>query len=319
MKALYCYFGRFGDHNLDIPGHPLYQLFLLNSLAQKFNIDKFSVYYYDKPKSFTNEFSILRDYRKHLHSKLIEYDDISFADALTDKYDIVFLKYRFRNLSRLLAKSYDRLKFEKLFQTHGEKVYIIDTDAEVKERCPHVVSFFLKDWAYPSNDIIKLIPVLEEDIANVVDVQDKTYQLTFIGNEYFKVDIAQKFAELAARTNVDLVVQGKWKFHPFLKAILPRTERVAGYNNLKFSDCSVQISKKIYLDFDFMSPRIFESWLLGTLIFSQNSFMGAFSKFDGMIDLAEKIKLLKGFNINEYKFLLLNEISNAYAKMRAVC
>ena len=46
MKALYSYFGLIDLHDIDSPGHSLYQLGLLDSIRQTFYHEKFDFYCY---------------------------------------------------------------------------------------------------------------------------------------------------------------------------------------------------------------------------------------------------------------------------------
>ena len=55
-KALYGYFGSLIEHNDPFPGHPLYQLNLLDSLSKAFNIDKFDIVYYNPDTSLYQQF-----------------------------------------------------------------------------------------------------------------------------------------------------------------------------------------------------------------------------------------------------------------------
>jgi hypothetical protein len=322
MNALYAYFGRMGDHDLNIPSHPLYQIFFLNSISKEFGIKKFDVYYYDKyPNAFLNSYDILDSYRGSLHKKIINHNDISLSDALSGDYDVVFLKYRFRNPSRISSGSFDRLKFDSLYEKYKDRCWIIDTDDEILESYPRILSLFHDvRFQYPGNPKVKqLIPILSDDIFNVLvrpDILFKQYALTFIGNEYSKDDIQNQFREIHQRTQIPINVQGKWNKYPFIQYVIPRHMRTYGYGLWQSSACSIQISKPQYLTYDFMAPRIFESYLLSTIIFSKNSFMGPFSKYSGMIDLCERILTLKDLTSLEYHKLLESEINASYLNLK---
>jgi hypothetical protein len=316
-RALYCYFGRFDDHDLDVPGHPLYQLFFIKSLARKFGIKEFDIYFYDKyDRKLTICHSVLKEERSLIQHRLIRKYDIGFDEAMDkDEYDIVFLKYRFLNYSRIVSGSFDKLKFDKLYEQHKSKAFIIDTDAEVKEPFDKIITLFASpDYKYADGAyVVPILPVLKEDMLEAVETDlEKKWQLTFIGNEYFKERLPGTLKELELRIDLPIIVQGKWKQYDWLKKIIPRVNRREGYETLKQSICTVQISKPSYLKYDFMSPRIFESLLLGTIAFSENSFMSHFSRYRGIVDLCERIKLLKTLSMEQYRKILIDEIYLIY-------
>jgi len=326
MKALYCYFGRFTDHCADIPGHPLYQLFFLKSLKKKFSIDSFDVFYYDHDiyDYSVSNYSILKDYRRNIESELIRKNDISLQEVLDTKYDVVFLKYRFRNLSRLKDRCLDRYYFEMIYNNKKNVSWIIDSDDMIQEPYENIITYFWNKHSYhtETKNIKKVIPVQYDDIITAINIikdenngfllKDKN-KLTFIGNEYFKVGLHDLFIDIhSLDEKLNIIVQGKWNKYQYISKIIPRIERKLGYLALKNSICSIQKSKESYLVDNFLSPRIFESWLLGTLIFSENSFMPKFSSFKTSIELSEKIKFLNEIDNETYSNLLFNEILEFY-------
>jgi hypothetical protein len=320
--GLYCYFGRFGDHTAPIPGHPLYQIFFLNALAKKYEIDKFDIFYYDSEypsiPNLNDRFEILPDIRNALRGRLVGKDGVSLAEALSNSYDKVFTKYRFRNYSRLSEGSLDRYKFEKIIEKHKDKCIVVDTDAEIKEEYPRILSLFAdSEYKYlgiPQVD--RVIPVLRADVHRAVkcweSIPNKWSCLTFIGNGYNKDGLLSVLKRAQKDAGVSIVIHGKHKDPPLNFKVISRTERVRGYRCLAESLLTVQLSKPVYEKYNFMSPRIFESYLLGTLCFSQNSFMGGFSRFNGAIDLIEKIKFLKTVSHEDYFKILTEEIDKTY-------
>lgn len=318
--GLYCYFGRFYDHSVNIPGHPLYQVFFLNSIAKKFGIDKFYVHYYPDPYDYSGgQFEVLSDYRKMLYDKLV-LKEISFEEALNIDVDFVFLKHRFRNYSRLRDGSLDCYYYERLLERHYDKAYVIDTDGEIVNsefKPKKILSLYFKPEVYHFDTEVKVIvPVLKDDILNVIDVVKKEYKLTFIGNEYFKVGIVDEFSELKKYCpDLRIVVQGKWKSENIVDQILDRTKRKDGYISLSSSICTIQISKVEYLCFDFLAPRIFEAYLMSTLCFSKNSFMPKFSQYKNVLELSEKIKFLKSLSPQEYNKILKAELDELYLNL----
>lgn len=316
-KGLYCMFGRIGDHNLNIPGHPLYHLYFLKSLSKKFNIDKFDIYYYDTyPFSFEDDIVTKFVDRTYLKHQLID-QSVSLTTALDRDYDHVFLKYRFLNKSRLLQGSLDRKKFDTLYTKHtktNHDVWVIDTDGMIKEEYNQVLSLYANPkYKYPGNPKVERIcPVLKEDILNGLSKELVEPNLTFIGNEYFKVGLNQMLEKIHDETGINIITQGSWNKHNYIDHIVDRTDRVKGYRYLSNSACTLQISKLDYKNYDFLSPRIFESYILGTIIFGQNSFTPRFSSFTGAVDLCEKIKFVSDLDVNEYLNILKQEVDECY-------
>jgi len=322
MKALFGYFGRMFDHDVNIPSHPLYQLFLLHSLAKEYKIDKFDIHYYDTVYDYkTPKYHVLPEIREDLYDKLVDKDNVSLEEVLDTDYDILFLKNRFRNYSRLKDGSLDTYDFEQIYNKFKDKCIIIDTDEQVKKPYEHIVTYFNGKYDYPkgTGDVTKIIPVLEEDVLACIDSYFKsklTFQLTYIGNEYFKEGIQDSFAELKKYyPELMIKVQGTWIKHPFIYEVISRKDRAYGYEQLASSPYTVQISKPVYLKSDFLAPRIFESLLLGTIIFSQNSFMPKFSKFTDLLELSEKMKFLDEINEDEYKKILITEVKELYKNL----
>lgn len=313
MKALFCYYGRMTDHTKDIPGHPLYMLYFLNAIAKKFNIDKFDVYYYDENLyNYTDEdfkYYVCGKKRIELEHKLINKTLNTVNDVLDSEYDIVFLKYRFRNYSRLREGCLDRLHFEKIYKKCKDKCYIIDTDAMINEPYENIITLFLNSYDYESKNVIKMCPVLKEDFEFINN--PKLKRLTYIGNEYFKEGLIDVFNGL----QIPIFVQGKWNYHEKIFSIINRCDRYLGYMTLEDSLCSLQISKQVYATYDFLSPRIFESLLLGTIIFGKNSFMPKFSKFNTIEELNEKIKFLSEISYVDYTKYLKLEINELYTNI----
>lgn len=320
-RGLYCYMGRLDDHFYNQPGHPLFQLYYMNALKEEFGVDKFDVYYYDKHSyagRYENFFRVNTIQRWDLFKSLVNDDDLSLLEVIRNlsSYDYVFLKYRFLNFSRLNERSLDRLKFEELYNRCEHKSYIIDTDAEIKESYENIISLFLSGYPYPGKPVVRVVvPVLKKDMDLRNSIKRKSDILTFIGNEYFKGDISGLLEQIHLKCKIGIVVSGKWKENYFSN-IIPRTERLEGYRSLAQSLCTVQKSKEVYDSYDFMSPRIFESFLLGTICFGKSSFLPKFCRYQTNLELIEKIKYLKQINgLVEYTKLLDSCIDEMYLNL----
>jgi hypothetical protein len=155
MKSLYAYFGLLDLHEIDSPGHSLYQLGLIDSIACQFNQEKFDFLTY-----YPVEILPTRGSSKELigfpedshHSKIFkEYFEMRideylisahrvFSNISNRTYDKLFLKARFRNLSTLGRKWRDARLFENLIQhaiEYGygqEDIIILDTDLSLSKK-----------------------------------------------------------------------------------------------------------------------------------------------------------------------------------------
>jgi len=146
MKSLYSYFGLLDLHAIDSPGHSLYQLGLIDSIRHTFGEEKFDFYSY-YPKEVLDSINVKETeypqgilgnlfikYRK----SLIESYAISTEDVLAEirgkKYNKLYLKARFRNLSTLAKKWKDAAIFETMISTavqsgySADEIIILDTD-----------------------------------------------------------------------------------------------------------------------------------------------------------------------------------------------
>lgn len=324
-KVLFCYFGRFFDHTADIPGHPLYTLFYLKSIAKYYNIEKFDVLYYDTmfPVYTYGEsvFSVLQDKRIQLYSSLINKDNVTLQEALDTEYSMVFLKHRFRNYSRLADGCYDRFVYDKLYDKFKSKSILIDTDAELTsdEIIQHyndtknmTISLFSSNKYALRKYTTRIIPVQRDDIS-VNEALLKTDKLTFIGNMYGKKDLyPMLFDTYNNYKQLDIVLHGKWNTDTWYK-VIKRQQRILGYNSLMMSIATINMSKEIYHTYDFMSPRIFEAMLLNTICFSTNSFVPKFYHPTDGIALSEKLKFLyEQYKTGKYRILFNKYVNEVY-------
>jgi len=151
MKALYAYFGLLELHTIDSPGHSLYQLGLMDQLAVQFSIKKFDFYSY-YPKELIEDHiasnifpsTQLGEIFEETRNELIEQYALDLNNVLDNvvakKYDKLFLKARFRNLSTLSKKWKDALAFETIIDTavgagySKDQIIILDTDLSLTEK-----------------------------------------------------------------------------------------------------------------------------------------------------------------------------------------
>jgi hypothetical protein len=312
MKTgLYCYWGALGDHERNAPGHPLYQVFCLDTLADFLALDKiyFYSFYKNKVEQHTHEveFYILKDKRTAILKKL-QVEIVSFKQAmqLAQTVDATFLKARFRNKSRLEEKSFDALKFEKLIEiAPAEKTYVIDSDGELPlnffTKYPvRLLTYFADLTFYAKYDTqpavaLTIPPTLVRHFSHPKEtLHEADDDLVFIGNEGLKSPKLSSWLNGLAEQKLKVLVQGKWTpKHNF--EILKREKRQEGF--LRFGQClaTLQLSKEKYCAYQFLSPRIYEANLVGAVVFSEKGYLTStqFTEVDGVRELTEKLKCLR--------------------------
>ena len=149
MKALYAYFGLLDLHNIDSPGHSLYQLGLLDSIRETYGVEKFDFFTYYPPgeveKTQLSPYpdSQLGDIFVSTKGSLIDEDRIDLGlllERISEKqYSRLYLKARFRNLSTLSKKWMDAWLFELIVESAIEagysksEIFILDTDLSLPD------------------------------------------------------------------------------------------------------------------------------------------------------------------------------------------
>jgi hypothetical protein len=127
MKSLYAYYGLLDLHNIDSPGHSLYQIGLVDSLRESYGETKFDFYSYypeeiikaAKLEAFpsTELGKLFYKYRTNLFDQPIHNIDELLIKIKAKEYNKLFLKARFRNLSSLSKKWKDAREFEDIITT----------------------------------------------------------------------------------------------------------------------------------------------------------------------------------------------------------
>lgn len=147
MNSLYAYFGLVDLHKVDMPGHSLYQLGLIDSLSETYGDEKFDFFSY-LPDDILNENTdtsshfpsdnlgkVFQEYYQKLISENYCPDLNEVLNKIAKKeYKKLWLKARFRNLSTLTKKWKDTLAFEKIVTAaiaagyNANEIIILDTD-----------------------------------------------------------------------------------------------------------------------------------------------------------------------------------------------
>jgi hypothetical protein len=305
MKALYAYFGEFGIFDQNIPGHSFYQIGLLTSLSEKYDISKFDVYnYLDGDDVQPNLHPTYPDGRigelmNSVTNQLVDSYRLPFTSvwkniANKDTYDYIFLKARFRNLSTLAKKMEDAKRFEVLIQYalstghKPESIIVLDTDlsmssavskrlADLKIQVvvpsidfPGIGRSFLKECLqiHKDNPVTK-----EQSIVYHGNVDFSNYKEGHAKNPIVKEVIEAVNHEFMFDQSV---------FHMFLCAkdtpelvaelvdmprvtLVPRNDRGSIWKHLSESIVSLNVSKDLYLERGFIPARVYEAIIAGTI------------------------------------------------------
>ena len=189
-RYLYAYFGRLEPNPIDIPGHFLYQPFLLEEICRKIcPDDNYSVDIYSYVNDIKNDgfgegliepiitFDHLLPGVKDMMNNFA-YDHITNADGTSyvslgkvlknikdGVYDVLILKARFRNPSTHAKKIYDVRKFETIVETGIKKdipILIVDTDLSLPQNfIEGVVNKNYQIKIIALGDISKAYPTLD--------------------------------------------------------------------------------------------------------------------------------------------------------------
>lgn len=188
-KFLYAYFGNIQPNSVDIPGHFMYQPFLIEEICRRLcdgDVDyKVDIYSYVAkvdpninfcaPINFTHFFdpvnNMLNSWSLHLGTKEYRMPFIQLDEVLeriqNDYYDYLLLKARFRNTSTHGKKLYDVKKFEKICDlaiNRNVPILIVDTDLALPK-------IFIDD-VINAHDNVKIIGL--GDVSKAYPNLDKT-------------------------------------------------------------------------------------------------------------------------------------------------
>lgn len=328
MKSLYTYFGLLDLHTIDSPGHSLYQLGLIDSIAKEYGQDKFDFFSYYPIETMPEreEKKDLFGFSNDPHSKIfMEYFEkridtylISmvkmFSNVSEKKYDKLFLKARFRNLSTLSKKWRDARIFEQLILQAIEAGYskkdiiILDTDLSLSKA-------FMDNYGDRVTIVIPSIhfPGISEDFlkdcfqTNVANWDKKPMRLNTVyygnvntskykeGNR--KNDIlghAIRHIEQINEESDSLTLICKRE--DYLGAVLnpeknnhiDRCDRKTIFQSLLSSNIMLNVTKDKYSDEWFVPARIYEALIFGLIPVSYRfEFMSRAFSFNDIEDLEE--------------------------------
>jgi hypothetical protein len=344
MKALYAYFGLLDLHHVDSPGHSLYQLGLIDSLKKSFGCKKFDFFSYypaevqldaARPDSLfpnTPLGSLFQEYRLELIEDYCITQSTLMERISEKKYDKLFLKARFRNLSTLAKKWKDARAFEKIIETalsagySRENIIILDTDLSLSD------DFFQKYGSLVSivTPSITIPGVSTEFLKRCVEIHSNDYNKnklkTFIF--YGNIDTSnykagnEKSAILPNVIEYLTYVCMPGQFTVISKAkdasalpeeirVVARADRPEIWKTLENGLVMINVTKEKYDNNRFIPARIFEAFIFGMIPVSYKfSFLGNTFSFENMEDLDEIVKYLMECSTEDLKKAYLHSFEN---------
>lgn len=328
-NSLYAYFGLLDLHTIDSPGHSFYQIGLIDSLRVTFNEDKFDFYsYYPKNVIDDNYSSNVINYPNselgrlflEYYNDMIENYCVSISNVILNikekKYNRLYLKARFRNLSTLSKKWKDARDFEEMIDAAISSGYskndivILDTDLSLPE------SFYLKysksvTISVPSIDFPGISHRFLQSCfsINCNNYYDRKSNIVFYGNidtSNYKSGNSKSeellnflkqigtFYDEASQSSFYIISKGQSYDLPYSHSFIPRNDRERIWNALETSSIMVNITKEKYNTLKFIPARIYESMIFGLSPISYKfDFLNKTFSFDSEDDLLE---ILKYFN-----------------------
>ena len=322
MKSLYAYFGLLDLHQIDSPGHSLYQIGLVDSLRESFGEEKFDFYSYypeeiiksSNNKGFPNTElgKLFHRYRTELFDQPINEIDEVLRLISQKAYSKLYLKARFRNLSTLSKKWKDARDFDRIIQCALDAGYskteiiILDTDLSLSEKFTEQTKDFVT-ILIPSIDFPGISNMFLVDCVNLnLSKNKKGISSVFYGNidtsKYksgnSKSEILPKALEwigrnhwskdedfylICKKNDFDSLLNNRSTTHH-----VDRKDRITIWETLESSRIMVNITKEKYNDRHFIPARIFEAMIFGMIPISYKfEFLCAAFSFENIEDLLE--------------------------------
>lgn len=324
MKSLYAYFGLLDLHNIDSPGHSLYQIGLVDSLRESFGEEKFDFYSY-YPKSVIDSAEVkgfpdtplgqlFHKYRKELFDKPVHDIDDLLLSISQKEYSKLYLKARFRNLSTLSKKWKDARDFERIIETAirsgylSHEIIILDTDLSLSEKfiedTKGLVTILIPSIDFPGISNLFLVDCVNIHTSNY----EKTGASVFYGNidtsSYKSGNSKSEILKTAlnwlcvSRPKPDhFYLICKSSDFSFLQSSTPlqlnthhikREDRPTIWDTLESSAIMVNITKEKYNERKFIPARIFEAMIFGMIPVSYKfDFICKAFSFENIDDLSE--------------------------------
>ena len=324
MLNLYAYFGLLDLHDVDTPGHSLYQLGLLDSIEVTYGPAKFDFYSY-YPDSVIEGATIgpfpetqLGELFHKTRNELINRDDLTLDQILVNikerEYDTLYLKARFRNLSTLAKKWKDAREFEKIIHTAMESGYtkknivILDTDLSLSQ-------YFIDKY---SDFVTILIPsidfpgISERFLMDCINAGNYKTSVPMVSVFYGNIDTSKYKAGNSKSPILGEVLNQVSFYHnvgpnstkPFYVICKesdfnqiekkPNTQHIARNNRfhiweaLSTGSIMLNVTKEKYNDVGFIPARVFEALIFGMIPVSfKFEFLSKAFSFESIDELDE--------------------------------
>jgi len=321
-KSLYAYFGLLDLHDIDSPGHSLYQIGLVDSLRESFDEEKFDFYsYYPEEviksaslKGFPNTDlgKLFHEYRNRLFDKPIHKIEELLEKIKSREYSRLYLKARFRNLSTLSKKWKDARDFDRIIECAiesgytQEEIIILDTDLSLSDKFIEQIKDFVT-ILIPSIDFPGISNMFLVDCVNLNLTQSKKgVSSVFYGNidtSKYKSGNAKSeilpevlswitrnhwskdeaFFIICKKKDFDSMLDNKSTTHH-----IDRRDRSLIWEILESSRVMINVTKEKYNDRKFIPARIFEAMIFGMIPVSYKfDFICPAFSFNDLDDLFE--------------------------------
>lgn len=343
-KSLYAYFGELGIFDTNIPGHTFYQVGLLDSLAVKFEINKFDFFNYIDDKYTNGRIEPgfpypedLGDLLRTSANRLIDDYQPSYPEVIerikNHEYEMLFLKARFRNLSTLQKKMKDAAMFENIINTALEEGYppesivIVDTDLSLSDSFLETIGELGLRREIPS---ITMPGMSKRFMDDCLEIHEKSQEnrptnLMYYGNLSFDNykeghsknpiihDIIQSVDQVEMFDGTRFTMSVAAKKDPTLESwigkmdrvsLIAREDRLPIWEHFSMSLVSVNVSKDLYLREKFIPARVYESIMFGVIPVSYKWGQHPAMTFETVQDFWEICKFLAECSRKDYLKIL---------------
>lgn len=341
MRSLYAYFGLIDLHNINTPGHSLYQLGLIDSILDAFEYEKvkFDFYSYYPSNIITDNIGSICSFPKSqigdifnkYKKKLFDVSDSpilskSLNDVITKiknkEYQNLYLKARFRNLSTLRKKWKDALSFETIIDTaisvgyHPKNIYILDTDLSLPDsfykKYLNLITIAIPSINFPAISTSFLDDCVNSNLNSKIIKKPNSVFYGNINTSNYKsgnsksailIDVLQSLNSFYKNKEADFILISKQYENIFDSAIhVPREKRLSIWNTLSNSSIMINVTKEKYNSKKFIPARIYEAMIFGLIPVSYTfNFLSEMFSFSDIEDLLEIIYYLSDCDSTDIK------------------
>lgn len=344
-RVLYAYFGNLGIFNEDIPGHSFYQIGLLDAIREREGEDcKFDFYSYlpvpEKQDTLfpDDEIGILNE--KYFLDMIADYRpafDKVIDQIRMGRYQAIYLKARFRNLSTLAKGFNDAKQFEQLIKEAAGvpdlKIYVLDTDLSLPDEFLKAAEEYGVKRLIPSIDMPGIGAAFLKDCMDIHKnrLHKSENSVIYYGNLDFKNYKAGHeknpivFELLSTLTNYrkfnkdgfSVIHAGKPVESAPVTSTIKRADRASIWTAFGQAKASINISKDLYLEKGFLPARVFEAIMFGTVTvsFADKTIHPSFG-FTSVEQAIEQITYLSEIESADYLKILESQAAAIYLRGR---